>query len=145
MVFYSSFQLKAPVQAVADLHRDPQNLARLTPPPVFVRINQAPERLEDGSEMTFTMWFGPLPIRWKARIERIEGEGFQDRQLSGPFDYWVHRHSFIALTDRVSVVEDQISFGLKRHILWGVVGLFMKLSLPLLFFYRRRKTRSLLE
>jgi ligand-binding SRPBCC domain-containing protein len=145
MVFRHSFRIKAPVKAVADLHRDPQNLKRLTPPPVWVVINRAPERLSDGSDMAFTMWFGPLPIRWKARIEKIEGEGFQDRQLSGPFAYWVHRHSFHALTDNESKIDDQIDFGLRRHLLWGAVGLFMKLTLPLLFFYRRWKTRRLLE
>jgi uncharacterized protein len=145
MVFRRSFRLKAPVEAVADLHRDPKNLPRLTPPPVLVRINNAPKRLSDGSEMTFTMWFGPFPIRWKARIESIDGEGFQDRQLSGPFAHWVHRHSFHALTANESVVEDQIEFGLKKHLLWWVVGLGFKLTLPLLFFYRRWKTRRLLE
>jgi ligand-binding SRPBCC domain-containing protein len=145
MVFRHSFRLNVPLQAVVDLHRDPKNLALLTPPPVLVRINHAPQRLSDGSEMAFTMWFGPFPIRWKALIERIEGEGFQDRQLSGPFEYWVHRHSFQDLGDKGTEIQDHIEFSLKKNLFWGTIGFFMRLSLPFLFFYRSWKTRRLLE
>lgn len=120
-------------------------MAVLTPPLVLVRIHKAPRRLVDGSEMEFTMWLGPLPVRWRAGIERIGGEGFLDRQVSGPFGSWVHRHSFRSLGERETEIQDWIEFSLKRHLLWGPVGLVMGLSLPLLFAYRRWKTRRLLQ
>jgi hypothetical protein len=42
-------------------------------------------------------------------------------------------------------VVDEVEAKLKRHPLWGPVGLAMWLGLPLLFAYRGWKTRRLLE
>jgi ligand-binding SRPBCC domain-containing protein len=144
-VFQRSFRIKAPLQTVVEFHRMPGNMAVLTPPPVLVRIHKAPSRLSDGSEMAFTMWLGPLPVHWIASIEKIDGEGFMDRQLSGPFGSWVHHHSFRFIGEHETEIQDRIEFSLKKHLLWGPVGLVMGLSLPLLFAYRRWKTRRLLQ
>ncbi|MEZ4584038.1 MAG: hypothetical protein R3A10_20780 [Caldilineaceae bacterium] len=60
-------------------------MGAITPPPVIVRVHRAPELLGEGDEMDFTMWLGPLPIRWLARIEQVTPVTFVDRQLRGPF------------------------------------------------------------
>ena len=95
--------------------------------------------------MDFTLWFGPLPIRWSASIEDVSQTGFTDRQLSGPFGAWVHRHSFVRLDDETTEVIDAITLRLKPHPLWGPVGLGFVLGLPVLFAFRGWKTRRLLE
>ncbi len=95
--------------------------------------------------MAFTLWLGPLPVKWSARIEAVSPSGFSDRQLEGPFGHWLHRHCFTALDERTTEVTDEIELKLKPHPLWGPVGFFMILSLPLLFAFRGWKTRRLLE
>ena len=118
--------------------------------------------------MDFTLWFGPFPLRWVARIEALEAQtpevssrlpqsgrrlglvrgasaGFADRQVRGPFAHWLHRHLFIPLDDQTTAVVDEIELKFRRHPLWGPVGVGMWLSLPFLFAYRARKTRRLLE
>jgi ligand-binding SRPBCC domain-containing protein len=99
----------------------------------------------EGDELRFTLWLGPLPLRWAARIESISPTGFIDRQVQGPFRLWVHRHTFLPLDDSTTEVRDEVTVELKRHLLWGLVGLSMWLSLPLLFAYRGWKTRRTLE
>ena len=58
---------------------------------------QAPDHLADGNEMAFTLWLGPLPVRWNARVENFSPTGFDDIQTGGPFETWKHAHRFEAL------------------------------------------------
>jgi ligand-binding SRPBCC domain-containing protein len=144
MRFLHRFNVKAPLEVVSDFHRRPGSLGAITPPPAILRLHLAPEELGEGDEMDFTIWLGPLPIRWVARIEGVSKEGFSDRQLRGPFKDWVHRHSFVRVDDRTTQVQDQIEANFRPHLLWGPVGLGMWLSLPLMFSYRARQTRKYL-
>jgi ligand-binding SRPBCC domain-containing protein len=117
----------------------------ITPPPIIVRVHRAPARLGEGDEMDFTLWAGPLPLRWLARIEDASPAGFTDRQLRGPFAAWAHRHTFVRVTDEITEVVDQVAAQIKRHPFWGPVGLLMWAGLPLLFAFRGWQTRRLLE
>jgi ligand-binding SRPBCC domain-containing protein len=139
------FEVNAPLAAVADFHAQSASMGAITPPPVLVQVHRAPSRLDDGDEMDFTMWFGPLPVRWLARIEDVGLTGFSDRQLRGPFRHWHHRHSFVPVDEITTVVVDEIELELRSHPWWKLVGLGMWFSLPLLFAYRDWKTRRLIE
>jgi ligand-binding SRPBCC domain-containing protein len=86
-----------------------------------------------------------LPITRLASIESVTASGFTDRQLSGPFAEWVHRHSFVKVNDNMTEVIDQIALRLKPHFIWGLIGLCFWFGLPVLFAYRGWKTRRLIE
>lgn len=145
MKYRHAFRIRASLVAVADFHFRSASLAAITPPPMIVRVHQAPALLHEGSEMDFTIWLGPLPMRWRARIEDVSPRGFTDRQLWGPFREWRHRHTFVPLSEVETEVVDEIHATLRPHIVWGPVGWAMWLGLPALFTYRARKTRRLLE
>ena len=120
-------------------------MAAITPPPVLVKVQHAPAVLADGEEMAFTMWLGPLPIQWLARIEAVSATGFTDRQLRGPFAEWIHRHTFVAVDEHITDVVDEISLRLRPHPVWWPVGLGMCLGLPILFAFRAWKTTRMLS
>jgi ligand-binding SRPBCC domain-containing protein len=120
-------------------------MGAITPPPVVAQIHQAPTHLQEGDEMDFTLWLGPLPIRWLARIEDVGQHGFVDRQLRGPFQQWRHHHRFVPIDPTTTEVIDEIEAKLQKHPWWGLVGLGMWLNLPILFAYRGWKTKRLLE
>jgi ligand-binding SRPBCC domain-containing protein len=145
MIFLNAFQVQAPLEAVADFHAQSASMAAITPPPVMVRVQHAPAVLGEGDEMEFTLWLGPLPVRWLAKIEGATSNGFTDRQLKGPFQKWVHRHSFEKIDETTTRVRDEIHIALDRHWLWGMIGFLMMVNLPLLFVYRGWKTRRYLE
>jgi ligand-binding SRPBCC domain-containing protein len=145
MKYKHTFQVKAPLVEVADFHSRAQSMAAITPPPIVVRMNHVPSVLGEGDRMDFTMWMGPLPIRWLAQIENVSPLGFSDRQLSGPFKTWLHRHSFAEVDENITEVIDEITAELRPQFVWGLVGRLMWLGLPLLFAYRGWKTRRLLE
>ncbi|MDE2841127.1 MAG: hypothetical protein OXM03_10915, partial [Chloroflexota bacterium] len=119
-------------------------LVEITPPPIVVQIQSAPEVLSSGDEMRFTLWLGPFPIRWHAAIEAMSEAGFADRQISGPFDHWVHRHTFLESGEGLTTVRDEIEYVYRRHVLWGPLGRLFVLGLPVLFSYRAWRTKRLL-
>jgi ligand-binding SRPBCC domain-containing protein len=90
------------------------------------------------------LWMGPIPVRWRVRIEQMQSDSFTDHMIEGPFRTWRHRHAFRALDDNRTEVLDEIDFSLRPHMLWGSIGLAMAVGLPLLFFYRARKTVQLI-
>jgi ligand-binding SRPBCC domain-containing protein len=145
MNFQHRFRVQASISQVAEFHRHSASMAAITPPPIIVKIQRAPSVLADGDEMAFTMWLGPFPVHWLARIEMVSATGFTDRQLSGPFSEWVHRHTFVALDQNTTEVVDEITLRLRPHLLWLPVGLGMWLGLPILFAYRAWKTKRMLS
>ena len=145
MKFTHRFQVNAPIEMVADFHRHASSLKAITPPPFVVRVHHAPARLQEGDIMDFTMWAGPAPIHWVARIEQVTPEGFVDNQIAGPFKRWQHRHTFRPMDRHTTEVRDDVEVELKRHPWWGPIGASMWAGLPALFAYREQQTRRILE
>ena len=140
MRFRHQFRVRTSLERVVDFHANSASMAAITPPPIIVQVRHAPSVLAECDEMDFTMWLGPLPIHWLARIEMVSETGFTDRQVSGPFAEWVHRHIFQAVDEYTTDVTDDITFRLKVHPLWGPVGFGMWLGLPVLFAFRAWKS-----
>ena len=145
MFYRHRYKLNAPLTQAAEFHRQAASMAAITPPPIIVRMHQSPAILEEGDEMDFTLWLGPLPLHWLARIENVSPNGFTDRQLRGPFAEWVHRHTFVSVDEQTTAVMDEITLRLRSHPLWWLVGIGMRTGLPVLFAYRGWKTRRMLQ
>ncbi|MBT5773452.1 MAG: hypothetical protein HOH95_03650 [Dehalococcoidia bacterium] len=142
--FESRFSVRASLEAVARFHSDPSALRRLTPAPMQVhRLDP----MAEGSVSEFTMWMGPVPIRWQAVHSALDGlVGFTDTQERGPMARWIHRHEFSSLGPVLTEVHDRIWY---RHPpRWrGVLTrmVFSTLPLRVLFRYRAWATRRALE
>lgn len=145
MEYWHSFRVKAPLEEVSAFHRRSASMGAITPPPIIVQVHHAPDDLVDGDEMSFTLWMGPLPVRWLARIEEVGETGFLDRQVKGPFSRWDHRHIFVPIGSEETIVIDGLNVELHRtNLFWKVVGLAMWLGLPALFAFRGWRTRTIL-
>lgn len=139
------FTVDAALEQVAEFHHDTSALKQLTPPPVFVQLHDI-EPLSEGSRSEFTMWLGPLPIRWVAIHSDVDpSHGFVDTQASGPYQYWRHRHTFQSLDQHTTEIIDEVQATPSRHPFWGLVSRMMWWSLPLLFSYRAYATRKAVE
>ena len=145
MKFERSFDVSAPIEQVNAFHRSSSSLKAITPPFLFMSGIRAPDQLSDGDELAFTLWMGPLPVRWLARIENVSPRGFDDVQTGGPFQTWIHAHRFEVIDENHTRIADSIEYSLRRHWFWRVIGVMMARGLPLLFWYRARKTRSIIE
>ena len=151
-IFDYQFVVSAPLSAVSDFHHDTGVLKKLTPPPIFVQIHQF-EPLADGAVAEFTLWFGPLPIRWTAVHSNVSQHGFTDTQQRGPLKLWQHTHRFEAVDSRQTVVKEHIEYdyypglrGTLSRLLFNRAALFFLFSarkwLTRYHIGRQRKTDS---
>ena len=144
--FTYTFQVNAPLAKVAEFHRDTRALKHLSPPPMFVQLHQV-EALGEGSKAEFTMWLGPIPIRWVAVHSEVDARhGFTDTQVEGPLKTWQHTHRFDALGEKKTQVKERIQYeyqsGLKgflSRVLFNPVGL------KIMFGYRAWVTRRMVK
>jgi ligand-binding SRPBCC domain-containing protein len=140
-VFDFSFEVDAPLAVVRDFHHDTSALKTLTPPPTIVQIHSV-EPLAEGSVSVFTLWVGPLPLRWQAVHRGVSERGFTDVQASGPARKWEHTHTFTPIGDQTTRIDEHIEYEHRG----GFLGLVTRLlfSWPNLFFmfsYRKWITR----
>jgi uncharacterized protein (TIGR01777 family) len=143
--FRRSFLVKADIDAVAEYHRNTGVLRRLTPWPIRVQFQHV-EPVREGSVANFTLWFGPIPVRWSARHYDVDPQvGFTDDLVAGPFVSWVHRHRFTAQANGTVQVFDDIQAELGRGGVSWLISRFMWATLPILFAFRAWRTRKDLE
>ncbi len=140
-IFDYSFEVDAPVSDVREFHKDTRALKLLTPPPTIVQMHSI-EPLGEGSVSRFTLWVGPLPLRWEAVHRDVSEHGFTDVQRSGPAAKWEHTHSFVPIAESRTQVREHVEYEHKSG-LWGLVTrlLFAKPNLYLMFTYRKLVTR----
>ena len=144
-VFDFHFTVAAPREAVRDFHRDTSALKRLTPPPTIVQLHEI-EPLAEGSVSRFTLWVGPLPLRWTAVHKNVGDHGFTDILADGPAKKWEHTHTFTAAAEDLTEVSEHIEYEHKPGF-WGLVTrvLFARPNLYLMFTYRKWMTRRYLR
>lgn len=136
--------IPASVQAVWGFHAAPGAFRKLTPPPVIGQIHRDERTSLTQGELDFTLWFGPLPIRWVAAHEPGPGNtSFVDRMVAGPFASWVHLHLMeptsggTLLTDRIAYTHNSGVTGLITRLL------FNRPALSIFFTYRHWMTQRL--
>jgi uncharacterized protein len=89
-----STPLPVPPEEAFAWHARPGALERLIPPWLRIEVRRH-AALEDGSRAELVIHRGPLQLHWTAEHRGVEpGRGFDDVQLRGPFESWVHRHRF---------------------------------------------------
>ena len=140
-VFDYSFTVDASLDAVHEFHHDTSALKILTPPPTVVQLHRI-ELLAEGSVSDFTLWIGPIPIRWKAVHRDITENGFTDIQAEGPAAMWEHTHTFTRESEGKTRVSEHIEFEHKPS--WrGLLtrALFARPNLLAMFTYRKLATR----
>lgn len=144
-IFNYSFTIDAPLEAVTAFHHSTDVLKKLTPPPAIVQLHEL-EPLGEGSISKFTLWFGPLSIPWTALHTNVGRGGFTDIQIEGPMRKWVHTHTFTAVNEQQTRIDEHIEYN--HHS--GRKGLltrtlFAKPNLILMFSYRKWVTKRALN
>ncbi len=139
------FQVAASLDDVVEFHSRTDVLRLLTPPPLIVQVQRFGE-MQEGMVAEFTLWLGPIPIRWRAVHRDVGREGFTDVQQAGPAASWEHTHRFTALGESLTEIHEHIEYTHKPG--WAGLAsrlLFPKPGLRLLFAYRKWTTRRMLE
>ena len=143
--FHYDFTVNASLGDVAAFHRDTSALKKLSPPPMIVQMHRV-DPMAEGSISEFTLWLGPIPIRWKATHSQVSVNGFTDTQEKGPMEFWAHTHRFETISESYTRIHEQIKYthptglhGFFTRLLFGKAGLIF------LFSYRKFATKRALR
>jgi ligand-binding SRPBCC domain-containing protein len=145
--FMKESRIAAPRSVVFGFHERPDALERLIPPWERVEVVDAPRSLQPGSRVVLRMAFGPLRFDWIAEhTEYIHDRLFVDRQVKGPFAFWLHRHCFEDDGQGGTILRDEVEYrpflGTFGEI---VAGRFLKSKLERMFEYRHQVTKRACE
>ena len=140
-VFDFRFTVAAPIKAVSEFHFQTGILKALTPPLMIMQVHRF-DPLANGSIGEFTIWMGPIPVRWVAEHSDVSPTGFIDTQTQGPMKSWKHTHRFNSVSADITEVHEHIEFAHHSGLrgLWSQI-LFPRTALIVLFTYRRWATR----
>lgn len=132
---------------VFQFHESPDALRHLIPPWEKMVVAESPGSLAVGSRVVLRGWAGPIPISWVAiHTEYAPPHLFADRQESGPFAAWYHRHHFLDDGKGGTILRDEVDYILPL----GVVGKWLgarliRRKLERMFAYRHTVTKQLIE
>lgn len=145
-IYEKRSQLKTSVAQLVAFHERADIFAKLSPPPLIVQVRRDDRKSLTEGDLEFTLWFGPVPIKWWARHEPgPTPASFADVMVAGPLAYWRHEHIFQE-SDGGAELVDRVT--LAHHTGWrGIFSRLMFDGVPLqfLFFYRHLRTRSIVE
>lgn len=134
--------LPCSVEQAFGWHARPGALQRLTPPWERVKLVSARGGIEAGGRVELQSFVGPLPLTWVAEhFDYQRNEQFCDRQLSGPFAHWEHRHRFETTGAHSCRLIDDISYRLPGGPLARLAKRSVRRRLDRMFDYRHQITQ----
>jgi len=144
---YCTQRVERPIEEVFAFFERPENLDSITPPELNFRIlTPSPITMEKGTLIDYTVRITGIPLRWTTYIARYEPPHcFVDVQVRGPYSFWHHTHTFRAVSDHATLIEDEVLYLLP----YGIVGravhaLWVRRQLERIFAYRARRYHELL-
>ncbi len=147
MHFVKESRINARPEVVFRFHESPGALKALIPPWEKMEVAESAGSLRPGSKVVLRGRLGPFPIQWVAvHTEYDPPRLFADRQESGPFTWWYHRHRFFDDGQGGPIMRDEVEYKAPLGIIGGWLGgRFIRRKLERMFEYRHETTRRMVE
>ena len=146
--FIKESKICAPPEVVFEFHESPGALQWLVPPWENMKVVESSGSLLPGSRVVLKgKVLGFLPVRWVAEHTEYEPPHlFADRQVSGPFAFWHHRHVVLDAGEGNAILRDEVEYRLPIGSLgrW-LGGALVRRKLQRMFDYRHEVTRRMIE
>lgn len=148
MKFLKESRIAAPPDVVFRFHESPIALPSLIPPWESMAVVASSGSLQPGSQVVLAgRILGVIPIRWVAiHTEYDPPHLFADRQESGPFAAWHHRHHFLDDGHGGTILRDEVDYQPPLGWLGRLLGDWLiRRKLERMFAFRHETTRRLIE
>ena len=110
-VFIKSSKIPATNKDAFNYHTREGALERLVPPWSILTVTSHEGHIRDGSISTFKVSLGLISFKWTAvHFGYLQDRQFQDKMVKGPFQSWIHTHSFIPYEIGHCIMEDKIAY-----------------------------------
>jgi ligand-binding SRPBCC domain-containing protein len=142
-----SQRIERPLPDVFAFFADAANLQALTPPYLgFKILTPQPIEMRAGARIDYEISLLGVPMTWRTLISTWEPNvRFVDEQLSGPYSYWHHTHSFEAEGD-ATIMHDVVEYRMPLGVLGRIArALFVGRTLNEIFDYRIDATERALQ
>ena len=139
-IFIKSTKIPATNKDAFDYHAREGALERLVPPWSILTVTGHEGDIRDGAISTFKVSLGPIGFKWMAaHFGYLQDQQFQDKMIKGPFQSWIHTHSFIPDEIGHCIMEDKIAYSPRFGKLGPILlNNTIQNSLNQLFHYRHR-------
>ncbi len=140
-------RINASPEVVFRFHESPDALRQLIPPWENMKVAESAGSLLPGSKVVLRGRLGLLTIRWVAvHTEYDPPRLFADRQESGPFAWWYHRHRFLDDGEGGTILRDEVEYQAPLGLIGSWLGGWLiRRKLERMFTYRHETTRRLIE
>jgi ligand-binding SRPBCC domain-containing protein len=145
-IFIHRSRIEAPAVDVYAWHALPEALERLTPPGEHIEVIERTGGIERGGRVVLRFGRWPFRRRWVAKhLDYEEGRYFSDVQVSGPFAFWKHTHTFEPEGPAACTLEDRVEYALPLGFLgrW-LAGGIVRRKIEQLFEHRHKVTARLI-
>lgn len=143
---YRRHWVPRPLRETFAFFERPENLPRITPPWLAMRIQTPPPiRMAGGLTIDYTIRVFGLRRRWRSLISEYDPpRSFRDVQVLGPYRRWDHRHRFWP-EDGGTVIEDQVAYELPLGPIGSLVNrIAVRRELEAIFDFRQAQIDTLL-
>jgi uncharacterized protein (TIGR01777 family) len=139
-IFIKSTKIPATNKDAFDYHAREGALERLVPPWSILTVTGHERDIRDGAISTFKVSLGPIGFKWMAaHFGYLQDQQFKDKMIKGPFQSWIHTHSFIPDEIGHCIMEDKIAYSPRFGKLGPILlNNTIQNSLNQLFHYRHR-------
>jgi ligand-binding SRPBCC domain-containing protein len=148
LFFFKQSRINATPETVFAFHESPGALQWLVPPWETMKIAESSGSIRAGSRVVLRgKILGFLPATWVAEHTEYDPPRlFADRQVSGPFAFWHHRHLMIDDGAGGTLLRDEIEYRLPMGVLGRLLGgRLVRNKLQRMFDYRHDVTRRMIE
>lgn len=134
--------LPRPVAEVFPFFADARNLQAITPPWLnFEVLTPGDVEMKAGALIDYKLRVRGIPLRWRTLIREWEPpHRFMDEQLRGPYQQWIHEHTFTE-KDGGTLARDKVSYAVPGGAL--INALFVRRDVERIFAFRRQKLAEL--
>lgn len=145
--FERSIVICAPIESVFHFHDDPENLLKISPPDVKVRLVSATPAGKGQRVVIDVTQFGFFTSRWEAEIIVYEPPfKIVDVLHKSPFRSWTQTRLFEKLSDNETRLTDRVEYELPVDALSTFfAGWYVAREIEHMFAFRQKKTKELLE
>ena len=139
-VFIKNTKIPATNKDAFDYHTREGALERLISPWSILTVTSHEGDIRDGAISTFKVSLGLIGFKWTAvHLGHLQDQQFQDKMVKGPFQSWIHTHSFIPDKIGHCIMEDKIAYSPPFGKLGAILlNNIIQSNLNQLFHYRHR-------
>lgn len=141
-----SLTLNLTQEEVFEFFSDAGNLERITPPELnFQIITPQPIEIERGTLIDYKLKIRGFSVKWRTEIAVWNPPfEFVDRQISGPYKQWIHRHTFTEIEKNKTLIEDEVKYRLPIEPFGDAIHFLIRKELDYIFDFRQKAVKEIL-